>query len=370
MGHKNNFADLFDKHMNEVGLSDSRLAWKIGVSRHTVYRWRIGEVKSPNCQNVLKAAQIMKLTSKECEELLHKIGCESILDDLTKSENRPIIPQAYKPIFFPHHFFGREAVLKKVKWAWDHNGLQNIALIGPRSSGKTSLLHYLEEMSAPKPQLRPDQPKGWKDWRPTDIQFAVIDFHDPNMYQLDILFHDILQQLKLTPPFEEGLEGFTNKLKRMEQPTVIMIDEINAGLSAPTIDDKFWYSMRHVCSYNPYLSLLVTARKSVEELALDSGKPSPFFNLFGNIKLEPFTEREARELLDHLPSEVCEADKTWILETSQRWPAPLQQLCDKRLFALEQDEPEKDWKSEGLEAIEKLLFYLNSSQDKFQKPTS
>jgi hypothetical protein len=366
---KNNFGSLLFEYMNQVGLSDARLAWKISVDRQLVRRWRTGEVQNPrNCQKVLEAAQTLKLTLTQCEKLLHSAGCESILTDWFQSENRPIIPQPRKPIVFPHHFFGREAVLKRIKWAWDHNGLGNIALIGPRSSGKTSLLHYLEEMGSLRPYLRPDQPKGWEDWRPVNIQFAVVDFHDPGMCQPEVLFCEILQQLNLAPSLDENLEGFINKLKRVEKPTIIMMDEIHVGIRE--IGAEFWYGMRHLCGHNPYLGFLVTARKSVEQLALDYGKASPFFNLFGNIELEPFTEAEAQELLDHLPSEISQTDKRWILKTSQRWPALLQILCDECLFALKQGEQKKVWKNRGLRAIQSSLSYLSTPVDNFSKPAS
>ncbi len=50
--------------------------------------------------------------------------------------------------------------------AWDKPVPESIAIIGPKRSGKTSLLNYLIHISRAS-QLRADQPKGWPDgWLP------------------------------------------------------------------------------------------------------------------------------------------------------------------------------------------------------------
>ncbi|RKZ71064.1 MAG: hypothetical protein DRR19_32855 [Candidatus Parabeggiatoa sp. nov. 1] len=74
-------------------------------------------------------------------------------------------------------------------------------------------------------------------------------------------------------------------------------------------------------------------------------QPSPFLNIIGEtVKLGPFTDSEARELLKHTPQPFAETDVEWILEKSGGKPALLQILCDVRLTALEEGETGEGWK--------------------------
>jgi len=52
------------------------------------------------------------------------------------------------PITHPRHFFGRTRELRRLFGLWQQAPLQNAAIIGPRRSGKTSLLNYLRTITA------------------------------------------------------------------------------------------------------------------------------------------------------------------------------------------------------------------------------
>jgi len=345
------FSELFDMYMTENGLSDSWMAWKIGVVRQTISRWRHKnknepEIKHPNCEKLQEAALLLKLTPQQIRELLTAAHC---LPD------NPSIPAIFKPIKLPSQFFGRQEVLERIKGAWSKmGGLENVAVIGPRASGKTSLLHYLENMMKTKPLLRFNQTTVWSNRRPKPFQFAIINFHDPGMCEPNILVREVLQQLKLTAPDSCDLICFSNLLKtQLKIPTVIMMDEIGTGLKSPKLDKAFWHSMRYFTGHIPNLAFLVTATEPIEKLAKNADKPSPFFNLFGQmLTLNTLAQKEAIEFIDYFILNASLEDKAWILKTSSGWPVLLQILCDEYLRALEKEEIDDTWKIKGLKRIE------------------
>jgi hypothetical protein len=65
-------------------------------------------------------------------------------------------------ITHPRHFFGRQKELKRLFDLLKRHPLQNAAIIGKRRSGKTSLLHYLKNITTTPPeQLRSGQKSDW-----------------------------------------------------------------------------------------------------------------------------------------------------------------------------------------------------------------
>src|SRR5262245_56795645 len=100
-----------------------------------------------------------------------------ILDD--DAELRPFV--AGPPISPPRQFFGRERELRRIFGLLKRLPLQNAALIGPRRSGKTSLLLYLQHITAtPATQLRPGQRADWLA-EPERYRWAYVNFQDPRM---------------------------------------------------------------------------------------------------------------------------------------------------------------------------------------------
>ena len=166
----------------------------------------------------------------------------------------------------------------------------------------------------------------------------LVDFQDANMCQTETLIKDVLQQLKLKVPTPCDLADFSSVLKKLNQPTVILMDDIRAGIAAPALDTAFWLNLCALGNRG-YLSFVVTASESLEKLVSDFGERAPFFNLFGHIlQLGALTESEALDLLANSPKPFSPEEVAGMLKKSGCWAETLQMLCDVRLQQLSLNE--------------------------------
>ncbi len=69
--HLPTFGELLTSHIERSGMGDSDLARRIGISRLTLIRWKEGVTARPRYrEDVLRCAELLRLTSEERDELL------------------------------------------------------------------------------------------------------------------------------------------------------------------------------------------------------------------------------------------------------------------------------------------------------------
>jgi DNA-binding SARP family transcriptional activator len=266
------------------------------------------------------------------------------------SPSQPFI--AGPPITHPGHFFGRQRELKRLCNLVKRLPLQNGAIIGPRRSGKTSLLHYLKSISQlPPDQRRPDQAAGWLP-QPGQHRWIFVDFQDPRLGGRQPLMRHLLTEMGIPIPDPCQLEDFLDAVSdHLRQPTVILLDEIGVALERyPDLDDAFWESLRSLATnqLGGNLGFIMAGPQPPSQMAQYSGYGSPFFNIFGYMAtLGPFDEEEALALIHSSPIPFPEDDVAWILAESEGWPILLQILCRERLFALEEGEDGPGWREDA-----------------------
>jgi hypothetical protein len=268
------------------------------------------------------------------------------------------------PITHPRHFFGRERELSRLFNLWKRSPLQNSAIIGPRRSGKTSLLLYLKTITTiPPEQLRPGQRADWLP-QPERYRWILVDFQDPRLGTREGLLRYLLRCLNLPKPHPCDLERCLDVMSRgLRTPTVILLDEIGVALERyPELDDIFWEGLRALAAtqVGGNLAFVLAAGKPPDKLARHSNLGSPFFNIFGySATLGRLTELEARELIASSPTPFPTADIDWILAQSGRWPLLLQILCRERLSALEDGETGDAWRRDGLRQMAPFRYLLD-----------
>ena len=311
------------------------------------------------------------INREEAEQFLLSAGypdAAQLSNQLFPQENQPLDGEISPfiigwPIIEPRHFFGRDYEVKLIFDLLRRPPMQNIALIGARRSGKTSLLHYLKNIPTASPEsLRPNQ-WGNRLPNPEQYQWVFVGFEDPRMGIRVRLFRHLLDGLGI-PAQVDNLYDFLDAIsENLARPSIILLDDIGAGLAAPELDQEFWWSLRSLSSNQTQgkLAFILTASQSPQQLAEKHGKPSPFFNIFGHLlTLGPLTENEARELMLSSPHPFNEIDKAWILAQSGGWPTPLQILCHLRLVALEHGQQDDSWQAEALQQIAPLQSLTNS----------
>lgn len=260
------------------------------------------------------------------------------------------------PVVHPRQFFGREAEVKRIFHVWQRYPLQNVAVIGPRRSGKTSLLHYVKNITTTDPaQLRADQRRDWVA-QPERFRWVYVDFQDVRMCHQERLLRHLLTNLDLPIPNPCDLSNFLdNVIQYLHTPAVIMLDEIGAALAAPALDLSFWWSLRSLSTNLTAgnLAFLLASHALPMQLAQEQGKPSPFFNIFGHmLRLGPLSEEAAAALLASSPTPFEAQDKAWILEQSGRWPFLLQILCDACLVTREEGSAGAGWREDAAAQLE------------------
>jgi hypothetical protein len=282
-----------------------------------------------------------------------------LLKQLQSTSMAPTPPEsttpfiAGPPIMNPRGFFGREREVKRLFNLLKSPPLQNAAIVGPRRSGKTSLLQYLKSITTTPPaQLRPGQRTGWLP-QPERYRWIFVDFQDPRVGSRKGLLHYLLACLDLPAPNPCDLERCMDVISRgLHTPAVILLDEIGAALQRYSeLDNPFWEGLRSLATNQTggNLAFVVAAHEPPDQLAGHTGHSSPFFNIFGyTATLGPLAEPAARELIASSPIPFPAADAGWILAQSGCWPLLLQILCRERLIALEEGETNDDWRGEGL----------------------
>lgn len=269
------------------------------------------------------------------------------------------------PIIDPRKFFGREREIKRIFDKLKRPPIQNVAIIGKRRSGKTSLLQYLKNITTtPAEQLRDGQKSDWLQ-HPERYCWILVDFQDSRRQSREGFMRYILEEMKFPIPNPCDLDRFMEVVSdKLRSPTVILLDEIGIALkTCPDFDDQFWGSLRSLATNQTRgnLGFVLADQESPQKLANNNGYSSPFFNIFGySTTLEPLTETEAQELIASSPRQFSEDDIKWILAESGRWPILLQILCQERLFSLEDGETDDNWREEGLQQIKPFVHLLET----------
>jgi DNA-binding SARP family transcriptional activator len=257
------------------------------------------------------------------------------------------------PITYPARFFGRQREISRLFNLLKRRPLQNGAVIGPRRSGKTSLLHHLKMITtAPLSQRRLEQRQDWLP-SPQDYCWVFVDFQDHRLGELANLLPYLLEQMELPMPEPCHLDDFLDVVsEHLQRPTVVLLDEMEVALQRyPELDDAFWESLRSLATnqVNGNLAFILASAERPTELAQHSGYGSPFFNIFGYMALlGPLTEAEAQALIASSPLPFTSEDTAWIIQESGRWPILLQILCRECLLALEEGETGDAWREEAL----------------------
>lgn len=228
-------------------------------------------------------------------------------------------------------FYGRRKEAARIFSRIGASRPQSVAIVGGRKIGKSSLLNYIYA-----PEVRSRMLDG------SEYLFVFMDLQQKRFQSMESFFADLISGVEeaLAEAAAEpvGVKGadfdsvrklFT-KLHRRKYKLICLLDEFDVITSNRAFNLDFFAFLRSAAN-NYDVAYITSSANDLQELChTDQIADSPFFNIFTNIYLRPFSPEEARELIVE-PSRQAglplEAYRQQILELAGYFPFFLQIAC-------------------------------------------
>ncbi len=208
------------------------------------------------------------------------------------------------PIKDPARFHGREAEIRQITNRLLSSAHESTSIIGERRIGKTSLLYHLShpEVSA-RLGLTPDKFclvyadfQGLTDITPTRFWQRVLKKMSRSVY--DESLKPSIEKLSGQESFDLfDLEDLFESTQDKGLTVVLMMDEFEYVTQNPNFKGDFFGGLRALAIHHGVALIPATRRELVDLCHSEEIKGSPFFNIFANVVLRPFSRAEVDELL-------------------------------------------------------------------------
>ena len=286
------------------------------------------------------------------------------------------------PISGPERFFGRQREVEQVFSRLRNREAESSSIVGERRVGKTSLLHYLAHPEVRR-KFGVDSPHYVFIY--TDLQMV-----DATMTP-DRLIRRLMRQLALQAP-DEDMRRAAEELRQAETidnfamadlfdvvdmknlHVVLLLDEFEKVTTNANFGPDFFYGLRSLAIQHN-LTLITSSRSELIELTHSEViKSSPFFNIFANINVRLFTEKEALQLIststDGTGVRFSESETALLFRIAGFHPFFLQAAChflfESYLNCLEAPERErflfKEFREEATPHLDDYWFNSRDSE--------
>ena len=212
---------------------------------------------------------------------------------------------SYTTLWDVTRFVGRGPEIEHIFSRLRNPEFESSSFVGDRRSGKTSLLNYLAH-----PDVVTDHGLD-----PEKFIFVYLDLGQitangtpSRVYQLMLrriasrLSDDELQT-RLTEVSQldtievVDLDELFGSLEEMGLHIVLLMDDFENIAANDNFSADFYYGLRSLAIHHD-LALVIASRQNLAEISpSDSVRSSPFFNIFANIRLHPFSPDDIRQLL-------------------------------------------------------------------------
>jgi hypothetical protein len=209
------------------------------------------------------------------------------------------------PIKDPARFIGRTAEMRQILNRLLSSAHESTSIIGERRIGKTSLLEYLSN-----PQV-----SAGLGLTPDKFCLVYVDFQGLTDITPTRFWQRVLKKMarsicdeSLIPSIEK-LSGQSEfdlfDLEDLFQTTmdkgltiVLLMDEFEYVTENPNFKSDFYGGLRALAIHSGVALLPATRRELVDLCHSEEIKGSPFFNIFANVVLRPFSRDEVDIMLD------------------------------------------------------------------------
>lgn len=215
------------------------------------------------------------------------------------------------PIKDPARFYGRREDLRQIVNRLRSSAHESTSIVGERRIGKTSLLKYLD---TPEVAAQLGLP-------PAEYCMVYIDFQGLTDITPERFWQRVLRKMErsiclpeLLPEIQAlremdafdlfDLEDLFESIAGSGLTTVLMLDEFEYVTQNPNFGSDFFGGLRALAIHQNLPLLTATRRELVDLCHSEELKGSPFFNIFANIVLRPFSRAEVLEMLDGYMAET------------------------------------------------------------------
>ena len=208
------------------------------------------------------------------------------------------------PINEPARFYGRRAEIRQIVNRLLSSAHESTSIVGERRIGKTSLLNYLSDPGVTLGLgLNPNRFclvyvdfQGLTDITPQRFWQRVLGKMSRSVCEKSL--QSACQELSQQADFdlfdlEDLFESITNK----NLTTVLLMDEFEYVTQNPHFKGDFFGGLRSLAIHHGVALVPATRRELADLCYSEEIKGSPFFNIFVNVVLRPFTRIEVDELL-------------------------------------------------------------------------
>lgn len=209
------------------------------------------------------------------------------------------------PIKEPGRFVGRQAEIRQIVNRLLSSAHESTSIIGERRIGKTSLLNYIAEPNvAAGLGLTPDKFclvyvdfQGLTDITPQRFWQRV--FKKMSRSICDESLIPAIEKLSAQSAFDLfDLEDLFEDSMSRGLTIVLLMDEFEYVTENPNFKSDFFGGLRSLAIHHGVALVPATRRELVDLCHSEEIKGSPFFNIFANVVLRPFSRSEVDELLD------------------------------------------------------------------------
>jgi hypothetical protein len=208
------------------------------------------------------------------------------------------------PIKEPERFIGRKAETRQILNRLLSSAHESTSIIGERRIGKTSLLNYLANpevaaglgLTTDKFCIVYVDFQGLTDITPTRFWQRVLS--KMTRSACDESLKPGIQRLAEQSEFDLfDLEDLFETVTGKGLTTVLLMDEFEYVTQNPNFKSDFFGGLRALAIHHGVALIPATRRELVDLCHSDEIKGSPFFNIFANVVLRPFTRAEVDEML-------------------------------------------------------------------------
>jgi hypothetical protein len=208
------------------------------------------------------------------------------------------------PIKEPQRFIGRKAEVRQIVNRLLSSAHESTSIIGERRIGKTSLLHYVS---------RPEVSVGLG-LTPDRFCLVYVDFQGLTDITPIRFWQRVLKMMSraccdenLRPTIEQLSEQSAFDLFDLEDlfqttmdrgiTVVLLMDEFEYVTENVNFKTDFFGGLRALAIHHGLALIPATRRELVDLCHSDEIKGSPFFNIFANVVLRPFSRQDVDDML-------------------------------------------------------------------------